>query len=296
MKLPNNKISPIIVSGSHRSGTTWAGKMIALSPKVRYIHEPFNIGEHKDAPFENWFEYIDPKGAPNRLAGSYINEYTGWTFSAVKRDARRGIRQFFSNTRKKILSRPLIKDPIAFYSLPWLFNQFQADIIILVRHPAAFIASLKVKGWEFDFNNYLRQEKLMQDVLFLYRDQIEKLANKKHDIIDQGILLWNTIYYTVSQYKTSYPGWQFYRHEDISRDPISSFKKMYESLNLQFSEQIENEITKYCTNEKSSDQLIRNSRENIHKWKDRLTEKEISRIKEGTEDIYKIFYSEDEWI
>ena len=33
---------PILVTGSHRSGTTWVGKTIALSPSVTYIGEPFN--------------------------------------------------------------------------------------------------------------------------------------------------------------------------------------------------------------------------------------------------------------
>ena len=31
---------PILVTGSHRSGSTWVGKMLATSPSVNYIHEP----------------------------------------------------------------------------------------------------------------------------------------------------------------------------------------------------------------------------------------------------------------
>lgn len=33
---------PILVTGSHRSGSTWVGRMISASPEVFYIHEPFN--------------------------------------------------------------------------------------------------------------------------------------------------------------------------------------------------------------------------------------------------------------
>ncbi|HUH21151.1 MAG TPA: hypothetical protein VLZ09_04715, partial [Gaiellaceae bacterium] len=33
---------PILVTGAHRSGTTWVGKMLALAPGVGYVHEPFN--------------------------------------------------------------------------------------------------------------------------------------------------------------------------------------------------------------------------------------------------------------
>ena len=37
-----SKAKPILVTGSHRCGSTWIGKVIATSPSVDYIHEPFN--------------------------------------------------------------------------------------------------------------------------------------------------------------------------------------------------------------------------------------------------------------
>ena len=36
------KTNPILITGSHRSGTTWVAKMIALSWYVFYLEEPFN--------------------------------------------------------------------------------------------------------------------------------------------------------------------------------------------------------------------------------------------------------------
>ena len=33
---------PILVTGAHRSGTTWVGKMLALAPGIGYVHEPFS--------------------------------------------------------------------------------------------------------------------------------------------------------------------------------------------------------------------------------------------------------------
>lgn len=37
-----NASKPILVTGSHRSGSTWVGNIMATSPSVNYIHEPFN--------------------------------------------------------------------------------------------------------------------------------------------------------------------------------------------------------------------------------------------------------------
>ena len=52
---------PILVTGSHLSGTTWVGKMISQSPSVGYIHEPFS--PHCEpglcgAKFGYWFPYV----------------------------------------------------------------------------------------------------------------------------------------------------------------------------------------------------------------------------------------------
>ena len=51
---------PILVTGAHRSGSTWTGKMLALAENAYYLHEPFNVGLRPDSPFEDWFTYLDP--------------------------------------------------------------------------------------------------------------------------------------------------------------------------------------------------------------------------------------------
>jgi hypothetical protein len=53
---------PVLVTGAHRSGTTWVGRMLDLSPGVGYINEPFNPHH---APgicacrFPLWFQYVN---------------------------------------------------------------------------------------------------------------------------------------------------------------------------------------------------------------------------------------------
>jgi LPS sulfotransferase NodH len=34
---------PILVTGTHRSGTTWVGKMLAADSSTAYISEPLNV-------------------------------------------------------------------------------------------------------------------------------------------------------------------------------------------------------------------------------------------------------------
>jgi len=58
----NQSSKPILVTGSHRSGTTWVGEMLASSPNLVYIGEPFNpknyCPEICRAHFDCWFTYI----------------------------------------------------------------------------------------------------------------------------------------------------------------------------------------------------------------------------------------------
>jgi len=51
----------ILITGSHRSGTTWVGNILTAASKTANIHEPFNINPMLFNPcsFEHWFQYID---------------------------------------------------------------------------------------------------------------------------------------------------------------------------------------------------------------------------------------------
>ena len=52
---------PIVVTGSHRSGTTWVGRMLCLSGEAGYIHEPFNPVRTPSwfaDPVPYWYAYV----------------------------------------------------------------------------------------------------------------------------------------------------------------------------------------------------------------------------------------------
>lgn len=50
---------PILITGAHRSGTTWLGKIVSLSNGVRYIHEPFNVHiQRNNNPISHVFAYL----------------------------------------------------------------------------------------------------------------------------------------------------------------------------------------------------------------------------------------------
>jgi hypothetical protein len=297
-----NKV--ILISGIHRSGSTWLGKIISEQPKVKYVHEPFNFDYPKvKKPIDYWYHYIDdstPKEKQKAIY-DYITSFYLTDFRTIKANISRlpdfkSIIKFFIDYFKRI-NKPIIllKDPIALLSAEWVAKNFNSKVVISIRHPAAFVASIKVKNWEFDFSQLAAQEELLKTKLFDYADQINEYAINPPDIIIQGITIWNIIHDVISDYKNKFEGeWYFVKNEDLSTDPLNEYKKIFNYLDLEFTQKVQKEIIETTTSETTS-KLKRNSKENINSWKKRLSSEEINKIKSDTSKVWNKFYSENDW-
>ena len=195
---------------------------------------------------------------------------------------------------------PLLKDPFAVFSLNWFANRLNSRIVVTIRHPAAFASSLKRLNWSFDFADLLNQPLLMQDYLEPYRKDMQ--AIKADDIIGQASLLWTMIYRVVYSVRERILSIQVVRHEDLSLDPISSYRTLYQSLGLDFTAQVEQTILNASSSENPTEVSRKkvhavklDSRANLDNWKRRLTSEEIVRIRRITEEVAHFYYPEVNW-
>jgi hypothetical protein len=237
----------------------------------------------------------------------------------------KSLKEFFWSTREFIRfnkyrmskNRPLVKDPIAIFSAEWLATRFNMDVVVLIRHPAAFAGSLKKVNWSHPFDHFLKQPLLIQDHLHEYRSEIEKFSKTEKDIVDQAILLWNLIHHMILKYKKNNPNWIFVKHEDLSRDSLDGFRSLFNRLGLNFTKNIEDKIAEFSLLTRTekhirkrrskilklkkrligdhSENRMRNSKKNIFSWKKRLTKDEIEKIKKKTQIISNNFYTEEDW-
>ncbi len=299
----------ILVTGSHRSGTTWVGKMIAASPAVGYIQEPFHPGRRPGvcrATFPYPFAYVtDENGAAfyHHMKATLSFQFQfGAALAALKtpRDVaimlKYGAEFLFSRARRAI---PLVKDPLAVFSTEWLAKRFEMNVIVMIRHPAAFACSLRRRNWRHNFSHFLQQPLLMRDHLFSFEAEITEFADAEQGILDQAALLWKLIYSTVLKYKQAHPEWMFLRHEDVASDPFPHFEYLFKRLDLDFSPYVQDVIEDYSN--PSNPRKIsapfgkRNSRALIGSWKKELTEAEITRLRKKVEDVAEAFYLDSEW-
>src|SRR6185437_15631324 len=129
-------------------------------------------------------------------------------------------------------SRPLVKDPIALLSAEWLAETFEMDVVVLIRHPAAFAASLKRLGWKHSFATFI-QDGRVPEVVRPYEAEIREQAERPGEILAQAALLWRLLYDAVDGYRERHPDWAFVRHEDASLDPAGTFEQLYDRLGLE---------------------------------------------------------------
>lgn len=286
------------------------GRILALSPHVGYIPEPFGSHHrlgHCAVPFPLWFPYVTRENeAPyidpvsDMLAFRYRTDLEIKSIRSC-RDAGRLVRDnLYFARHKKAGARPLMKDPLAFFSTEWLASRFNLQPVILIRHPAAFVSSLKQLGWTHPFDHFLRQPLLIRDLLEPYRSRIQEFATTNQPIVEQAILLWQLIHHTILQYRSAHPGWILMRHEDISRQPVQRFNDLFCRLSLPFGSAIEQRIREYSaeTNPIETENPLnirRSSNENIWKWRRALSDEEIQHIRRAVEPISQEFYGDSDW-
>nr|WP_272506792.1 sulfotransferase [Salinibacter ruber] len=298
-----------MVTGSHRSGTTWVGRMLALPPVLRYVHEPFRPDASHDLvplPTKRWYEYI-PSNGENERYRVKLEKGLGLRYplghhlkaSGSLRDGYRHVRSAVGRTIDRWRGRSvLLKDPLALLSAEWLYEQFDLDVVVMIRHPVAFAGSLKVKGWTFPFQDLLDQSRAMKDLFWEHREEIQHFAKTDQHIVDQAALLWTLLYNVVLKYRKQQPDWVFLRHEDIARSPLQTFQGLYDQFGLDFTNTVRSQIEAHSdpAEKKSTvEDLQRDSESVIRNWVQRLTADEIKRVRKRTASVASEFYSEDEW-
>lgn len=308
---------PILVTGAIRSGTTWVGKMLTLSGQLHYLHEPFNpdhpIGKCiTKIKFPHYMVYVTEeideyywkyyKPMKKLLAGQL-----GWMQGFGACNSIKDIVHVYRR-RKEFLrysgeGKPaLIKDPIAIFSAGWLARAFNINVIVMIRHPAGVVASMKRLNWSFDPLNWaLSQPLLLRDYLSPFKDEMIDIVESNADIIDRAALLWKIVYFVVTKYQKQYPDWLFLRHEDAAIKPLRTFEKLYWKFGLNFSDDVKVKIHEF-TNEGNPSHnvgqnrsIVLNSKKVIEYWKNALSADEILRIRKRVEEVSQRFYRDEDW-
>ncbi len=302
--------SPILVTGAHRSGTTWVGKMLSAGGEAAYISEPLNVLHRPGvfgAPVRRWYTYICTENEAEYLPG--MQQTLAFQYHTLdelralrsRKDALRMGRDWTAFLAGRLgRKRPLLKDPFAVFSAPWFAERLGCRVVISVRHPVAFASSLKRLAWPFEFQDLLEQPLLMQHLLEPFRSEIE--AASPTDIISQAGLLWKVIYQVAAGFVQEHPHFISVHHEDLSLNPVDGYRLLYKQLGLEFNARAQQAVLDSSSpanpDELSKDSIHAyqlDSQANLSNWKERLTGHEVERIQEITGETASIYYPALSW-
>lgn len=289
---PHGAAAPVLVTGSHRSGSTWVGQVLATAPSLFYVHEPLNprFAPHwLDLPDLPWFPRIDV--GDERVFAPPFERLLSGRFPALdarffRPDRRLRWRLLHAWTFRRAAARNdrfLLKDPFALFAVEWLEARFGVQTVLLLRHPCAFVASLKVKEWAFDFTHWTRQPRLLETLSADEQEGVRRAAAEPPGVIDQGCLLWNSLTRRTTALAAAGPRRVLARHEDLCRDPLDGFRRLFAHLDLSWTLTTERFL-------KSEANTGRNRESILHSWKERLSPAEIRRVLDATAELRERHY------
>jgi len=314
----NKYHKPILLTGSNRCGSTWAGQVLGAHPKIRYVHEPLNVVVAKKCfQFElpRWFLNVDDwdpvklQKHLNRVLRPPLLDANTANGRKAKRVARLLLDRMWP---ARFGIRTLLKDPIAIFSAPWIADTFSANVLILVRHPAAYVSSILRENWHMhDFENvFLKQPELLErfsseDINLI--NVIVQTQTLKHTdrnlLIQQAATLWRLFHTIILQYKIKQGDWLFVRYEDLAGDPINQFESILQKFGLPSdgSENVRSAIQKtalvFDESQMVHDGHVKkyDSKTARNSWQKEISDREEFQIREIVEPVSHEFYCDEDW-
>lgn len=306
----------IIVSGIHRSGTSWIGKTLSSSKHNFYINEPFNPSNYinNSGTVQKFYWPLADKqkkiykSINNIIDGKYPLKENIIRSSSF-RDYLKSI-YFYLNQKKNIFllnkENYIIKDPFLLFLIEDIIRFFQdtheVHINLTFRDPESFVASCKKKSWDFNFDNFLLQDSVFKKFEKKTINKMIELNSNQYSLVDRLTFLWGMVneeIYRVSTYKNVH----ICNHLEFSLKPHEKFERLFNKNNLVFGREVL-KFVDYTTQIKKennthsmySQSIVRNS-SGISKYsKDILTKNESDYILSHQGDRYERLLNNMEFI
>jgi hypothetical protein len=299
----------LIIAGSGRSGTTWVLDCIAKANNLRPIFEPLNpIGVSSAKGFANIFltgEDQDPElkaFLDKVLSGKLRSLWVNYRMRPNRlKPTLSNFHQLLSNYNNLLINYRTYKDVNrrkstivkfirANLMLGWLSENYQSKILLIVRHPGAVIASkLKLGGQYWSpaetLKQYLDDKKLVDKYLSTHK----YLRMDSLSVIESYTLIW-CIENMIPLSQANKYGYCVVFFENLLVNGDREWKRIIDYfglLNIPPKEIIERP-SQQAPKDIIGKKIYQNQ---ISKWKEKFSKKEVSEIGKIL-DLFEVpFYS-----
>lgn len=308
MSINDGKRTPILISGCPRSGTTFLGSVFEASKDCFEIYEPFNsdFTYHLDLPSR--FYRITPEETPQyRRQVDRLIELSSLSRRLMKlprgmidrvrteKDvpSALALKKCVQNNKRFVSARRVVfKDPIAFFSASWLAETYDADVVLMLRHPGGVISSYLALDWQAETPELI--DHMMPETREKLASEIAQWRENPDDRIGELILQWKIFTIETIALAKANPDWHVVSHEHLCDHPEEVFSALFRAFGLDYSEQVQAKIAQStgATNivdpkKHTQHNLNRQSKTLKVSWKKRLDAETLKRIETEAEPLWE---------
>ena len=234
----------VMVTGAMRSGTTFVGRVLATGHRRAYVHEPFNtqcglpdlpvrylVDDSAIGRSYHLDEALDSiTSLQCQLGDGIFKQDVGWRRRGKQLAGGRGQLNLRFARLHPALQSGVIKDPMGALVAPTLHRDHGVAIVVMVRHPVAWHASVAHHGFKLNgaIESFLRQAESSPGLM----TSDEMSLATTGDYLERSSVVWNVIYRRLHRELSGQVGAMFVRHEDLSGDPIATFRQIGSAVDL----------------------------------------------------------------
>jgi len=253
----NRGMGALLVTGMHRSGTTFVGKILSESPEVVSLHEPFNRefgisgvdvvypSDLNDCLRGQIGQVLTLNFKVTRVApgDSFLKSIArGFVGGRTNIDKYKAKWQIFKSTEIKTL---IIKDPFLILNCAQLADGFGISSVVTLRHPVAIWRSIRRMNWVFDFEKFAN-EVIVKRYTHLTRIEINKLSE-----VEKFSYLYLILYSSALEASKVSNMIHLVKHEDICINPIDMFSNMATKVDIKFTDSMRQLVYQKTSSDKA---------------------------------------------
>lgn len=257
---------PLLLVGIPRSGTTWTMQVLGADPNLHPVLEPDNEGTSAPAIWGKKAAGRFPALQPGDHDQRY-HELWSWVLEGAPRSLRLrvaaqilrpvqppGRTRFLQGRRVPLMTvagaiashpgrgtpsglrnqRLLVKSVHAPLALEWLAEEFDIDVLVLLRHPGNVLSSWLTLNLNEQFVRLEENPAVRARLLDSWG-----VAAPGPDPLERMIFSIGVLSTALEAAVSRHPRWLIRTHEQLCGDPSQEFKKLYADLGLTWSEAVE---------------------------------------------------------
>ncbi|MEM6473767.1 MAG: hypothetical protein AAF802_29680 [Planctomycetota bacterium] len=219
-----------------------------------------------------------------------------WRRFAKRMVGSRGLWNLRLARFKPNANHAIVKDPVGWYFAKYLHDEFEAEIVIIVKHPISLFASYRRLDWHHTFHRVLRQPHVMN----LLPPDIASRLSCSHDFVDAIALHWLVIYTSLRNMLGEHSRVTVRTIESLSNDPLNQYQSFCETLSIPWTKGRERLVQRRCLSGGAAEakktrlqDLTRRSAEIFEHRVRSVSAEDRKRIHQLTWPIAKEYYNED---